>query len=185
MKVLLLACSPISTHAPARGATWNLIERLSPLDISTHTPARGATPDMTRATISGCDLTASLETEATWGFQLTHPRGVRQQKQTKPLLGFCLSFKHNSQDDICIQLNFPPVRRIILTFNRFFWCESPGIFLCTSSSHQSLYNHKHFSFLNILFSVTLSVWKCRQQKNKKILIFVRCRSKGDKRGEVA
>ena len=35
--------SSISTHAPARGATWPPLEPYSPETISTHAPARGAT----------------------------------------------------------------------------------------------------------------------------------------------
>ena len=78
----------VSTHAPARGATWDrLSERDLSIRVSTHAPARGAThgvglprrvrPVSTHAPARGATPENVADTEPCMKFQLTPPRGGR------------------------------------------------------------------------------------------------------------
>ena len=61
----------VSIHAPARGAT--MCEPIAGLElVSIHAPARGATTDPGNGSL------------ALWGFQSTHPRGVRLDASAPP-----------------------------------------------------------------------------------------------------
>ena len=75
---IALQSEVISIHAPARGATCTPCGRLVNANISIHAPARGAT-DVVRA---DCPLV--------YGFQSTHPRGVR--RQSRPSLSTALLY---------------------------------------------------------------------------------------------
>ena len=70
---------PVSTHAPARGATGDQLigDALQILDVSTHAPARGAT-----------GLSPSRRRISASRFQLTPPRGGRRRRSPGgPVLG--------------------------------------------------------------------------------------------------
>ena len=56
----------VSIHAPTRGATANSAHALLQLVVSIHAPTRGATP-------------VRSQLPSTWGFQSTHPHGVRHR----------------------------------------------------------------------------------------------------------
>ena len=78
----------VSIHAPTRGATpRSVVNRHSAAVVSIHAPTRGATfrPRGTRGvsqrfnsrTHAGCDKCGCTEDIQLYGFQFTHPRGVR------------------------------------------------------------------------------------------------------------
>ena len=79
--------SEISIHAPARGATAGHRGPGHGKKISIHAPARGATSpsssasslssDFNPRTREGCDLSVLFRFFDLFGFQSTHPRGVR------------------------------------------------------------------------------------------------------------
>ena len=81
-------CIGVSTHAPARGATWSRQARGRQVRVSTHAPARGATCPRGNRTHcifgfnprarEGRDLTAGTMRPMTPGFQPTRPRGARR-----------------------------------------------------------------------------------------------------------
>ena len=81
----------VSIHAPARGATVANFGPGDLLGVSIHAPARGATPHQLvadrldqvsiHAPARGATL-PSLRVQESHRFQSTHPRGVRQTRQT-------------------------------------------------------------------------------------------------------
>ena len=80
--------SPVSIHAPARGATKFIYDSYACIDVSIHAPARGATKyagllghqtlRFNPRTRTGCDEAADSPGTGTMLFQSTHPHGVRQ-----------------------------------------------------------------------------------------------------------
>ena len=69
---ILQQCANISTHAPARGATWGTLEYLETLRISTHAPARGATPRVILCLAFGIYFNPRpcTRSDANYGYQL-------------------------------------------------------------------------------------------------------------------
>ena len=80
-------CICVSIHAPTRGATVELANKVRKCLVSIHAPTRGATrfrsysppsfSSFNPRTHEGCDLSHRHMFTAQVGFQSTHPRGVR------------------------------------------------------------------------------------------------------------
>ncbi len=88
--------NPVSTHAPARGATVSRADVLLGQMVSTHAPARGATSMSGMYPCAaafqpthphGVRLIYRFLTPVPAPFQPTHPHGVRQSRQRGAPLG--------------------------------------------------------------------------------------------------
>ena len=130
----------ISTHAPMKGATQNLLRRGLRLEISTHAPMKGATSGRRNSGKASADFNSRSHEGSDIDCGILHIKATNFNSRSHEGSDTYIPPKSTKlRNSLHIMTNhISLIPSLKLTKNKVFWCEPPSRMLFDCGSHYTI-----------------------------------------------